>query len=277
MAGGRPSLSSLQDLHDRVGLERLFQHRQHVELMLQADRLDVLEHGGAAVAHQLHGAAKAALAERHHRFDGVGRFERDVVEDQIGEALVERIAQRRAVGAFDGVDANAVQHQRQEVPDARLVVDDIAERNGARRKRRRLDGSRGLSRRRRRGFSLSVPWNSDARIAVPIGVPNSLTMSCPRAILHWRLKPTVKAEIGDPGRIRTCDPQLRRLVLYPAELRGPRRPGLPGLAARGKVRSQRPSPNPGTHDHHCRSVRRRADRSLPPRGAVAGRGGARRA
>ena len=25
---------------------------------------------------------------------------------------------------------------------------------------------------------------------------------------------------GDPGRIRTCDHQLRRLVLYPAELRG---------------------------------------------------------
>jgi hypothetical protein len=25
---------------------------------------------------------------------------------------------------------------------------------------------------------------------------------------------------GDPGRIRTCDPQLRRLLLYPAELRG---------------------------------------------------------
>ena len=24
---------------------------------------------------------------------------------------------------------------------------------------------------------------------------------------------------GDPGRIRTCDPQLRRLLLYPAELR----------------------------------------------------------
>ena len=24
---------------------------------------------------------------------------------------------------------------------------------------------------------------------------------------------------GAPGRIRTCDPKLRRLVLYPAELR----------------------------------------------------------
>ena len=25
---------------------------------------------------------------------------------------------------------------------------------------------------------------------------------------------------GDPGRIRTCDPQIRNLMLYPAELRG---------------------------------------------------------
>jgi hypothetical protein len=28
--------------------------------------------------------------------------------------------------------------------------------------------------------------------------------------------------VGDPGRIRTCDHKLRRLVLYPAELRGRR-------------------------------------------------------
>jgi hypothetical protein len=25
---------------------------------------------------------------------------------------------------------------------------------------------------------------------------------------------------GDPGRIRTCDPQIRNLMLYPTELRG---------------------------------------------------------
>jgi hypothetical protein len=30
-------------------------------------------------------------------------------------------------------------------------------------------------------------------------------------------------ENGDPGRIRTCDIQLRRLALYPTELRGHRR------------------------------------------------------
>src|SRR5206468_12576265 len=37
---------------------------------------------------------------------------------------------------------------------------------------------------------------------------------------------------GDPGRIRTCDHKLRRLVLYPAELRG-RRAGECGVIASG--------------------------------------------
>jgi hypothetical protein len=33
---------------------------------------------------------------------------------------------------------------------------------------------------------------------------------------------------GDPDRIRTCDPQIRNLMLYPTELRGlSRRLGLP--------------------------------------------------
>ena len=30
-------------------------------------------------------------------------------------------------------------------------------------------------------------------------------------------------KIGDPDRTRTCNHQLRRLVLYPVELRGPTR------------------------------------------------------
>jgi hypothetical protein len=29
-----------------------------------------------------------------------------------------------------------------------------------------------------------------------------------------------QGEVGDPGRIRTCDPQIRNLMLYPTELRG---------------------------------------------------------
>lgn len=32
--------------------------------------------------------------------------------------------------------------------------------------------------------------------------------------------------VGVPGRIRTCDPEIRNLVLYPAELRGPS-PSMP--------------------------------------------------
>ena len=42
---------------------------------------------------------------------------------------------------------------------------------------------------------------------------------------------------GAPGRTRTCDPKLRRLVLYPAELRAP----TPFLAR--PARCDRPSPN----------------------------------
>src|SRR5438105_15352778 len=38
-------------------------------------------------------------------------------------------------------------------------------------------------------------------------------------------------EAGLPGRNRTCDPQLRRLLLYPTELRGEEEGGLVG--ARG--------------------------------------------
>jgi hypothetical protein len=43
---------------------------------------------------------------------------------------------------------------------------------------------------------------------------------------RWVTMPLVsvvkrKAASGDPDRIRTCDQQLRRLLLYPAELRDP--------------------------------------------------------
>jgi hypothetical protein len=37
------------------------------------------------------------------------------------------------------------------------------------------------------------------------------------------LKSENRKENGVPGRIRTCDPQLRRLLLYPAELRAHRK------------------------------------------------------
>lgn len=49
-------------------------------------------------------------------------------------------------------------------------------------------------------------------------------------------------KFGDPGRIRTSDLKLRRLALYPTELRGPKpsMPGLPGPQGRGKVRGSDP-------------------------------------
>ena len=90
--------------------------------------LDVLEHGRAAVAHQLDEPKKPCLPSATHRFDGVGGIERDVDEDQFGLALGERLAEGRAVGEFLGVDAGAVQDQRQEMPDARLFVDHEAQR-----------------------------------------------------------------------------------------------------------------------------------------------------
>jgi len=132
-------LELLDDLDDGVGLERLLEHRQHVELMLDADVLDVIEHGGAAIAHQLYAAVKSELAERNHRLDRIGRFERDTMEYEIGNTAFHRPPQRRPVRKFHGVDAGAVQHQRQKMPDAGVLVDHIAERGSAQRKRRRLD------------------------------------------------------------------------------------------------------------------------------------------
>ncbi len=137
-------LELVQDLDDGVGLERLLQHRQHGELVLQADCLDVIEHGCATIAHQLHRAGEAVLAELDDRFDRIGRFERDVEEHELRHTARGRLAEGRAVGELDGVDPRAVQHQRQEMAEARLFVDDVAERHGAGRKRGRLDGSGSL-------------------------------------------------------------------------------------------------------------------------------------
>jgi hypothetical protein len=45
----------------------------------------------------------------------------------------------------------------------------------------------------------------------------------PREILTFRLLHYVIETIGAPGGIRTHGPQIRNLVLYPAELRAPAR------------------------------------------------------
>jgi len=113
--GGRQAeLEILDDLDDRLGFIRLLEHRQHMELVLDADAFDVFKHRGAAAACELHGAGKAALAESAQRFNDVGGVQRDIVDDEIGGPFAGRLAQRRAVGEFHGVDTGAVQNQREE-------------------------------------------------------------------------------------------------------------------------------------------------------------------
>ena len=121
-------LELLQDLQDCVGVERLLEDRQHLQVLLLADALDMREHGRAAVAHELHGAAIAALAEHADALDRFGGFERDVEENEIGLCAGSARPQRLAVGEFLGIDSGAVQDERQEMPDARIRIDDKAER-----------------------------------------------------------------------------------------------------------------------------------------------------
>ena len=47
-----------------------------------------------------------------------------------------------------------------------------------------------------------------------------LYVACTRARDRLRVGSYVIGSIGDPERIRTSDPQIRNLMLYPAELRG---------------------------------------------------------
>ena len=91
----RRGVAELELLHDRDdggGLERLLEHRQHLQPVLLADALDVLEHRGAAVAHQLHESEIAALAERDDGFDRLGGFQADVEEDEVRRAPLQRLA-----------------------------------------------------------------------------------------------------------------------------------------------------------------------------------------
>ncbi len=98
------------------------------KMMLLADALDVGEHGRAAVAHELYGAGISGARERKDALDGVGQFERDVEEDEFRLALGQRRPHRLAVGKLFGIDAGAVQDQRQKMPDAGVGIDDKAKR-----------------------------------------------------------------------------------------------------------------------------------------------------
>src|ERR1017187_739279 len=98
------------------------------------------------------------------------------------------------------------------------------------------------------------------------------------AVFRTATKPL--KNFGDPGWIRTSDPQLRRLVLYPAELRGlawrkvyPRRRPIERCAA-GFAQLTWTAARP-RDERHCRTDLRRTDVGLPARRALAARRGAR--
>ena len=105
----------------------LFQRRQHFQPVVLADAFDMLEHGGAAGAHELHVARIPVLAERDDAFDGFGGFERDVEKHEVGGAPRQRGTERCAVGELLGVDAAAMQDERKEMPGASVNVGDEAE------------------------------------------------------------------------------------------------------------------------------------------------------
>jgi hypothetical protein len=78
---------------------------------------------------------------------------------------------------------------------------------------------RGVKRGQPRGYPYikqtdtgpALDWTEDAQDT------NRLLFTTPNG--H---PPDLQAVYSAPGRIRTCDPRLRRPSLYPAELRGPR-------------------------------------------------------
>ena len=125
-------LELLHDRRDRGRVERLLEHRQHLKSVLRADALDVLEHRRAAGAHELNESEVATLAECDDGFDRNGEIQADIEEDNVGRLPFDRLLETRAVGEFLGVDAGAVQDQRQEMADACLFVDDKAGRDGRR-------------------------------------------------------------------------------------------------------------------------------------------------
>jgi hypothetical protein len=121
-------LELLHDAHDGGGVERLLEHRQHLQLVLIADAFHVLEDGRASAAHQLDEAEIAALGQHQDRLDGLAGFQADVEENEIGTALARSLGERLAVAEFFRVDPGPVQDQRQEVADAGVVVNDESQR-----------------------------------------------------------------------------------------------------------------------------------------------------
>ena len=70
--------------------EGLLQRSAHDEPVPGADAAHVLEQIGVAAAHHLHDAAVAPVAERAQHLDGVRALERDIEEDDVGMAALQR-------------------------------------------------------------------------------------------------------------------------------------------------------------------------------------------
>src|SRR5262249_49022722 len=96
----------------------------HAQRMALADAFDFLDKRGVLAAHQLNGAAIAAVAESADHIDRIRALKRDIEEKKIRRLLVER--GDRALRAFEFArqDADFVQAVRNDLPDARLVIDD---------------------------------------------------------------------------------------------------------------------------------------------------------
>ena len=67
------------------------------------------------------------------------------------------------------------------------------------------------------------------------------------ACLNFYISPALRDLMGVPDRNRTCNPQLRRLVLYPVELRAPLKPDFAPREWSGwrDLNSRHPGPKPG--------------------------------
>ena len=130
-AARRGELEGLQERDDRRRIERLVDHRQHLQPVPLTDTLYMLELGGAAAARELHEAGIAAPAEVRDGFNRVGGFETDIEEhERRRRRPSHRLPEACAVREFLGFKTDAMQDQRQELADARLVIDDKAGRHG---------------------------------------------------------------------------------------------------------------------------------------------------
>ena len=148
--------------------ERLLQRGAHDEPVPGADAAHVVEQVGVAAAHHLHDAAVALLAERAQHVDGVGAFERDVEEDDLGMAAFQRRDRlRRRVIAL-GLQPQIGERERDEPADAFLVVDDEGVGHGRNRLALLRRGHRLVARaitRWRRGDVLFGGVSSHGRLA----------------------------------------------------------------------------------------------------------------